>query len=90
MDALGCSVDAALGLREWTFDGVSDDMRSLERLRADLEQLGAWYPDDDALEADGYTERGGVLYEKQIDSAPVPCEADVWYDASYGYLVLFR
>ena len=90
MDALGCTVDAALGLREWIFDAISDDTRSVEQLRADLEQLGAWYPDDDALEADGYTERGGVLYEKQIDSAPVPCEADVWYDASYGYLVLFR
>ena len=90
MDALGCTVDAAQGLREWVFDATSDNLASLRQLRADLEQLGAWYPDDDALEADGYTERGGVLYEKQIDSAPVPCKADVWYDASYGYLVLFR
>lgn len=90
MDALGCTVDAALGMREWIFDAMSDDMRSLERLRADLEQLGVWYPDFDALEEDGYIERDGVLYEKQLDAAPVPCEADVWCDASYGYLVLFR
>lgn len=90
MDSLGCTADAALGLREWVFDATSDDMRSLERLRADLEQLGVWYPDFDALEEDGYTERYGVLYEKLEDSEPVPCEADVWHDASFGYLVLFR
>lgn len=90
MDALGCTVDAAQGMREWVFDATSDDLASLQRLRADLEQLGVWYPDFDSLEADGYTERGGVLFEKQVYSAPIPCEADVWYDASYGYLVLFR
>lgn len=90
MDSLGCTVAAALGLREWVFDATSDSLASLEQLRADLEQLGAWYPDFNALEEDGYTERDGVLYEKQVDSAPVPCEADVWYDMSFGYLVLFR
>lgn len=90
MDALDCTVDAAQGLRAWVFDGVSDSVSSIERLCADFEQFGAWYPDFDALEADGFTERDGVLYEKQIDAAPVPCHADVWYDASYGYLVMFR
>lgn len=89
MDALGCTVDAALGLREWVFDAISDDLASLTHLREDLTQLGAWYPDFSALEEDGYTERDGVLYEKQLDGASIPCEADVWYDASYGYLVLF-
>lgn len=91
MDALGCTVDAALGLREWVFDGVSDNVRSLEQLRADLAQFGAWYPDDDALKSDCYTYSDGTLYEQtEFDEAPVPCEADVWYDASFGYLVLFR
>lgn len=90
MDTLDCTVDAALGMREWIFDATSDSLASLKQLRADLEALGAWYPDFNALEEDGYTERDGVLYEKQLDSAPVPCEADVWSDASYGYLVLFR
>ena len=90
MDALGCTVDAAQGLREWVYDAISDDLASLERLRADLEQFGAWYPNYATLEADGYTERDGVLYETQMDGAPIQCEADVWYDASYGYLVLWR
>ena len=91
MDALGCTVDAALGLREWIFDAISDDTRSVEQLRADLEQLGAWYPDDDALKDDFYTYFDGTLYEQiEFDAAPVPCEADVWHDASFGYLVLFR
>lgn len=90
MDALGCTVDAALGMREWIFDATSDDMRSLERLRADLAQFGAWYPDFETLEADGFTEHDGLLYEKQEDAVPVPCHANVWYDASYGYLVIFR
>lgn len=90
MDTLGCTVDAAFGLREWIFDGVDDNFKSIEKLRADLEYFGAWYPDFESLEDDGYTERDGVLYEKQLDNAPVPCEADVWSDASFGYLVLFR
>lgn len=90
MDTLGCTVEAALGLREWVFDATSDSLATLKQLRADLGYFGAWYPDFSALEEDGYTERDGVLYEKQLDSAPVPCEADVWSDASFGYLVLFR
>lgn len=90
MQALECTPEAAAGLREWVFDATSDDMRSLARLRADLEQLGTWYPDFDALEEDGYIERYGVLYEKQDESEPVPCEVDVWHDMSYGYLVLWR
>ena len=90
MDSLGCTVDAAQGLREWIFDAVSDSAASLAQLRADLEYYGAWYPTLEALEADDYTERNGVLYETQIDGAPVPCEADVWYDASFGYFILFR
>lgn len=90
MDALGCTVDAAQGLREYVFDAVSDNVASLAQLRADLEYFGAWYPSFSDLEADGYTERGGVLYEKQVDGAPIPCEADVWSDASYGYFILFR
>lgn len=90
MDALGCTVDAAQGMREWIFDAISDSVASLAQLRADLEYFGAWYPTFSDLESDGYTERGGVLYETQVDGAPVPCEADVWYDASYGYFILFR
>ena len=90
MDTLDCTVDAAQGLRAGVFDSVSDSVSSIERLRADLALFGAWYPNYATLEADDYTERDGVLYETQMDSAPIQCEADVWYDASYGYLVLFR
>lgn len=90
MDALGCTVDAAQGLRAWVFDATSDSVASLAQLRADLEYFGAWYPDDESLKSDCYAYRDGILYETQVDGAPVPCEADVWYDASYGYFVLFR
>lgn len=91
MDALGCTVDAAIGLREWIFDAVPDSIESLAQLRADLEQYGAWYPDDEALRDDCYVYRDGTLYEQTaFDETPVACEADVWYDVSYGYLVLFR
>lgn len=90
MDALGCTVDAAQGLREWVFDATSDSVASLTQLRFDLVECGVWYPDFNALAADGYTERSGILYETQPDSAPVPCEADVWFDASFGYFILFR
>lgn len=92
MDALGCTVDAAQGLREWVFDATSDSIASLTQLRADLEQFGAWYPDDESLRDDNYIYRDGVLYlyVDEPGCAPVPYEADVWYDASYGYLVLFR
>lgn len=90
MDSLGCTVDAAQGLRDWVFDATSDSVASLTQLRADLEYFGAWYPDFSSLEEDGYTERDGVVYETQVDGAPIPAEADVWYDASYGYFVMFR
>lgn len=90
MDALDCTVDAAQGMREWIFDAISDSAASLAQLRADLTAYGVWYSSLADLESDGYTERDSVLYEKQPDSEPVPCEAEVWYDASYGYLVLLR
>lgn len=90
MDALECTPEAAAGLREYVFDSWSDSLESLRALDRDLSMCGVWYPDFDALEEDGYTERYGILYEKQDESEPVPCEADVWFDASFGYLVLFR
>ena len=88
--ALECTPEAAAGLREYVFDGWSDSLESLRALDRDLSMCGAWYPDFNALENDGYTERYGVLYEKQIDSEPVECEADIWFDMSFGYLVLWR
>lgn len=91
MDALGCTVNAALGMREWVFDAVPDSIASLAQLRADLEQYGAWYPDDESLREDYYVYRDGALYEQTFpDEEPILCEADVWYDVSYGYLVLFH
>lgn len=91
MDALGCTVDAALGMREWVFDAVSDNTQSLAQLRADLEHFGAWYPDNDALKDDCYIYLDGTLYEQTMfDAAPVACEADVWFDMSYGYFIMWR
>lgn len=91
MNALGCTVDAALGLRKWVFDAASDSVMSLAQLRADLEQFGAWYPDDESLRDDYYVYRDGALYEQTLpDEEPLICEADVWWDTSYGYLVLFH
>lgn len=91
MDALGCTVDAAQGMREWIFDATSDNLASLEQLRVNLEQFGAWYPDNDALKDDCYTYLDGTLYEQTaFDETPVACEADVWYDMSYGYFIMWR
>lgn len=91
MDSLGCTVDAAQSLREWVFDAVSDNIASLEQLRADLEQFGAWYPGNDALKDDCYTYLNGTLYEQTaFDETPVACEADVWYDMSFGYFIMWH
>ena len=91
MDTLDCTAEAAQGMREWVFDAVSDSVASLAQLRADLGQFGAWYPDDEALKDDYFTYSDGELFERlDPDEAPAKCEADVWYDASFGYLVLFR
>lgn len=88
--ALECTPEAAAGLREYVFDSTSDSLASLRQLDVDLSMCGAWWPDFDALEEDGYTERDGILYEKQEDGAPVECEADVWFDKSFGYFVMWR
>lgn len=90
MQALDCTPEAAVGLREWVFDSYSDSLDELRTLENDLRAYGALYSDFNALEADEYTERDGVLYEKQVDGAPIPCEADVWFDASFGYFVMWR
>lgn len=91
MQALDCTPEAAAGLREWVFDATSDSLTSLRQLDADLSMCGAWYPDEDALEADDFIERGGELFEKQLDTdALAPCEADVWFDVSFGYFVMWR
>lgn len=92
MNALGCTVDAAQGLREWVFGATSDSVASLTQLRADLEYSGAWYPDDESLRGDCYTYRDGVLYlyATEPGCVPVPCEADVWFDMSFGYFILWR
>lgn len=91
MSALDCTPEAAQGLREWVFDATSDDTASLEQLRADLEHFGAWYLDDDALKDDCYTYFDGTLYEQTaFDEQPVSCEADAWYDMSYGYFIMWH
>lgn len=90
--ALECTPEAAAGLREWVFDSTSDSLASLKKLDRDLSMCGAWWPDFDALEADGYTERDGVVYVKPLeaDGEPIQCEADVWFNMSFGYLVMWR
>lgn len=90
MQALDCTPEAAIALREWVFDGFSDSLDELRTLENDLRAYGAWYPDFNALEADEYTERDGMLYEKQVEGAPIPCEADVWFDVSFGYFIMWR
>lgn len=90
MDTLGCTVDAAQGLREWVFDATSDSLASLKQLRADLDAFAIWYPDDNALAADSLVYYDGELFETLLDGEPVREEADVWFDASFGYLVMYR
>ena len=87
MDALGCTVTAAQGLREWVFNG---SIASLAQLRADLTEFAIWYPDDDALAADSLVYYDGELYETVLDGKPVRVEANVWYDMSWGYLVMYH
>lgn len=90
MDVLGCTVDAAKGLREWVFDATSDSLASLKQLRADLDAFAIWYPDDNALAADSLVYYDGELFETLLDGEQVREEADVWFNASFGYLVMYR
>ena len=90
MSALDCTAEAAHGMRAWVFDGIGEYPENLRTLRENLMDCGVWYPDDDALKDDYFIYSDGALYETQIDGDPIPCEADVWYDASFGYLVLYR
>lgn len=89
MKVLRCTPKAAAALREYVFDGISDTITDLTEFESYLTAAGAWYLDDDALKSDGYIERDGALYEKQDDAELVPCEANVLYDVSYGYLVIW-
>lgn len=91
MDTLNCTAEAAQGMREWVFDGIGDYPENLRTLRENLMDCGVWYPNEVALKEDYFIYSEGALFE-QLDpnEAPVKCEANVWYDASFGYLVLFR
>lgn len=90
MEEFSCTPEAAAALREYVFDGISDSFIDLNSFKSYLYQFYTWYPDNHALESDGYIERDGVLYEEQVDSEPIPCEAEVLYDISYGYLVMWN
>lgn len=91
MDTLDCTAEAAQGMRAWVFDGIGDYPENIRTLRENLMDFGAWYPDDEALKDDYFTYSEGELFEQLTsDEAPAKCEADVWHDASFGYLVLFR
>lgn len=91
MDTLDCTAEAAQGMRARVFDGIGDYPENLRTLRENLMDCGVWYPNEAALKDDYFTYSNGELFE-QLDSneTPVKCEIDVWYDASFGYLVLFR
>lgn len=91
MDTLDCTAEAAQGMRAWVFDGIGDYPENLRTLRKNLMDCGVWYPDDEALKDDYFTYSDGELFERlDPDEALAKCEADVWFDASFGYLVLFR
>lgn len=89
MKVLRCTPAAAAALREYVFDGISDSLADLTEFESYLTAACTWYLDDDALEADGYTALSGVLYEKQTDAEQIPCKANIFYDMSYGYLVIW-
>lgn len=91
MDTLDCTAEAAQGMRAWVFDGIGDYPENLRTLSENLMDCGVWYPNEAALKDDYFTYSNGELFEQlDPDEAPVKCEADVWYDASFGYLVLYR
>jgi len=92
MDALGCTVEAAQGMREWVFDAIDEnDNAAIERLESALNEFYQWYADLDELNADGYAIKNGTAYEiDPVEGCEYVAECDYFMDSSFGILLIFR
>ena len=90
--ALGCTVEAAQGLRQWVFDAIDEnDSAVIERLESALHEFYQWYADLDELNADGYTVKDGTVYEiDQVEDCEYVAECDYFMDSSFGVLLIFH
>ena len=89
---LGCTVEAAQGMREWVFDAIDEnDNVTIERLESALNEFYQWYADLDELNAEGYTIKDGTVYEiDPVADCEYVAECDYFMDSSFGVLLLFR
>jgi len=89
---LGCTVEAAQGMREWVFDAIDEnDNVTIERLESALNEFYQWYADLDELNAEGYTIKDGTVYEiDPVADCEYVAECDYFMDSSFGVLLIFR
>ena len=92
MDALGCTADAAQGMREWVFDAIDEnDNAAIKRLESELNEFYQLFADLDELNAEGYTIKNGTVYEiDPVEDCEYVAECDYFMDASFGVLLIFR
>ena len=92
MDTLGCSADAAQGMRQWVFDAIDEsDKAANERLESELNEFYQWFADLDELNAEGYTIKDGTVYETDsVEGYEYVAECDYFMDASFGVLLIFH
>lgn len=90
--ALGCTVEAAQGMREWVFDAIDEnDNAAIERLKPELNEFYQWHADLDELNAEGYAIKDGTVYEiDPVEDCEYVAECDYFMDASFGVLLIFR
>lgn len=89
---LGCTADAAQGMREWIFDAIDEnDSAAIERLESELNEFYQWYANLDELNAEGYTIKDGTVYEiDSVESCEYVAECDYFMDSSFGVLLIFH
>lgn len=90
--ALGCTVEAAQGMREWVFDAIDEnDTVAIERLKPELNEFSQWYADLDELNAAGYAIKDGTVYEiDPVENCEYMAECDYFMDSSFGVLLIFH
>lgn len=89
---LGCTVEAAQGMRAWVFDAIDEnDNVAIERLKPELNEFYQWYADLDELNAEGYAIKDGTVYEiDPVEDCEYVAECDYFMDSSFGVLLIFH
>lgn len=90
--ALGCTVEAAQGMREGVFDAIDEnDNVAIERLKPELNEFYQWCADLDELNAEGYAIKDGIVYEiDPVEDCEYVAECDYFMDSSFGVLLIFH